>query len=229
MNYVYCTLIGYLIGAFNPAYLLAKIRGFDIRKKGSRNAGASNALIVFGKVWGAVCAVLDIAKAYVSIWVAELALPNFTHAFAVTGVACILGHIFPFYMKFKGGKGLACLAGMVLRFDWRVFLIMLAGAVCLVLVSDYICLVPVCGSLIFPAVYGIMRADLIGALILMLVGAVVFVKHIPNFRRIRVGTEMHISYLWRPEAELARMRHSLTENGVEIDEELSDQMHDRIR
>ena len=64
MKMLACVLIGYLVGTVNPSYLIAKKRGVDIRKKGSGNAGASNAMIVFGKVIGILCAVLDIAKAF---------------------------------------------------------------------------------------------------------------------------------------------------------------------
>ena len=63
MEYIHCAVMGYLIGTINPSYIIAKIKGFDIRKKGSGNAGASNALILFGKIMGVICALLDIAKA----------------------------------------------------------------------------------------------------------------------------------------------------------------------
>ncbi len=76
MKYVLCILIGYLIGAINPSYIIAKIRGFDIREKGSKNAGASNALILFGKVLGIGCALFDIAKATFAIGFAESYFPS---------------------------------------------------------------------------------------------------------------------------------------------------------
>ena len=98
--------MGYLIGTINPSYIIAKLCGFDIREKGSKNAGASNALILFGKITGIGCALFDIAKATLIVWLCETLFPELAYSFAVTGVACILGHVFPFYMKFKGGKGL---------------------------------------------------------------------------------------------------------------------------
>ena len=106
MEYICCGLIWYFIGTINPSYFIAKRRGFDIRTKGSGNAGASNALILFGKLLGIICALLDIAKAYLAILLTEALFPEFRYAYAITGVACVIGHIFPFYMKFKGGKGL---------------------------------------------------------------------------------------------------------------------------
>lgn len=221
MKFFICTLLGYFIGTVNPAYLLGKVKGFDIRQKGSGNAGASNALILFGKMIGVVCALLDIAKAYFAILLTTKLFPNFSLAFAVTGVACVLGHIFPFYMHFKGGKGLACLGGMILFFDWRVFLIMLILAVVLALVTDYICFVPISASAAFPFVYGFATKHLAGLLVLLISTVVIFLRHLENLKRIRTGTEMHLSYIWKPEQEMARMMDHLTEDAAIVEEHFS--------
>lgn len=205
MAYVCCILVGYLVGTFNPSYLLAQIHGFDIREKGSGNAGASNALILFGKVRGVICALLDIAKATAVIHIMVHLFPNTLYAFSVTAVSCILGHMFPFYMKFRGGKGLACLGGTVLAFDWRVFVVMLLLAVILALVTRYICFVPITASVAFPIVYGVLRGDLVGACILAVMSVVIPLKHIENLRRIRNGTEARISALWNRDKEIERI------------------------
>ena len=204
MKYVLCILIGYLIGAINPSYIIAKLRGFDIREKGSKNAGASNALILFGKVIGIGCAVFDIAKATFAIWLCGKLFPELTYSFAVTGVACILGHVFPFYMNFKGGKGLACLGGMILAFDWRVFLVMLAAEIIVAIVTDYICFVPLTASAVFPIVYGIMHRDVWGALITALILPLMLYKHKENLKRIKQKTEMPFSFLWNKDKALAK-------------------------
>lgn len=208
MKYVLCILIGYLIGAINPSYIIAKIRGFDIREKGSGNAGASNALIIFGKVVGVVCALFDIAKATFAIWLCGKLFPELTYSFAVTGGACILGHVFPFYMNFKGGKGLACLGGMILAFDWRVFLIMLAAEIIVAIVTDYICFVPVTASAVFPIVYGIMCQDAWGALIISLILPLMIYKHKENLKRIKQKTEMPFSFLWNKDKALSKTKIS---------------------
>ena len=204
MKYVFCILIGYLIGEINPSYIIAKLRGFDIREKGSKNAGASNALILFGKVLGIGCALFDIAKATFAIWLCGKLFPELTYSFAVTGVACILGHVFPFYMDFKGGKGLACLGGMILAFDCRVFLIMLAAEIIVAIVTDYICFVPLTASAVFPIVYGIMRQDARGALIISLILPLMIYKHKENLKRIKQKTEMPFSFLWNKDKALAK-------------------------
>lgn len=204
MKYVFCILIGYLIGAINPSYIIAKLRGFDIREKGSKNAGASNALILFGKVLGVGCALFDIAKAAFAIWLCAKLFSELAYSFAVTGVACILGHVFPFYMKFRGGKGLACLGGMILAFEWRVFLVMLAIEIVVAFVTDYICFVPMTASAIFPFVYLIMRRDVPGALIIALILPLMLYKHKENLKRIKQKTEMPFSFLWNKEKALEK-------------------------
>lgn len=205
MNYLYAILIGYAIGAINPSYLIAKACGFDIRKRGSGNAGASNVLILFGKALGISCALFDIAKATAAIHLAVLLFPSTPFVFSVTAVAAIIGHIFPFYMRFRGGKGLACLGGAILAFDWRVFLIMLALEAIFAVIVNYICFVPLTACVIFPVVYGLMSQDLWGALILCITIPIFFIKHFENFVRIKNGTEARLSFLWNKKAELERM------------------------
>lgn len=210
-HYLICIVMGYAIGAINPAFFIAKLHGMDIRKSGSKNAGASNTLILFGKLQGLLCALFDIAKAYFVIWFAQYVFPELSWAFSVTSVACVFGHVFPFYMNFKGGKGLACLGGMVLCYDWRVFLILLAAELAVVLLTDYICFVPITASLVFPVIYGFMRKDLVGALILGISSLLMLYKHRENINRIRQGTEAHFSLLWNKQKEIDRIKEKMDE------------------
>ncbi|MBR4206324.1 MAG: glycerol-3-phosphate acyltransferase [Clostridia bacterium] len=205
MEYIWCALIGYSVGTINPSYLLGRIKGMDIREKGSGNAGGSNALIVFGKIAGVLCSLFDIAKAFTAVRLAEFLFPNFSQAFSVTGCAVILGHIFPFYMKFRGGKGLACLGGVVLSYDWLLFLIMLAAAVVLTLVTDYICFVAPTAAVSFVVIYAWQTRNFIGSAILAIAAALICGKHVRNFKRIREGTEARFSYIRHPEKEIARI------------------------
>ena len=205
MTYVWCALMGYLVGTVNPAYLIARLRGVDIREKGSRNAGASNALILFGKATGILCAVFDVAKAVIIIRVAMYLFPEAPYVFPVTAVACILGHIFPFALKFRGGKGLACLGGTVLAYHPPVFLVMLTLEMVVVLITKYICFVPMTASFLFAVLYGVLERDPVGFLILLAGALVIFLKHVENIRRIRKGSELRISYLWNRDKEMERM------------------------
>ena len=78
----------------------------------------------------------------------------------VTAVSCILGHIFPFYMKFRGGKGLACLGGAILAYNWRLFTVMLVAELLLALLTNYICFVPITASIAFPLIYRHLEHDI---------------------------------------------------------------------
>ncbi len=206
MEILFCILIGYFIGCINPSYIIGKLKGVDVKKSGSGNAGASNALILFGKVFGAFCALFDIFKAWFATWLSVKLFADETYlAFSVSAAAVILGHIFPFYTKFRGGKGLACLGGVILKYNPVIFLIMLAGALVLVFITNYICFVPMAASLVFPIIYGIRSNDIIGTLVLLVPFVVILIKHSENIKRIMKGTEFRFSYLWNKQKEYERM------------------------
>ena len=97
-------------------------RGYDIRKKGSGNAGATNLMILEGKKAGAFVMCFDISKAAVSVGLARKLFAQSKFAGEAAGAACILGHMYPALMRFRGGKGLACLGGVILAFGVNDFL-----------------------------------------------------------------------------------------------------------
>ena len=101
--------LGYAIGNLNPAYVMGLRKGYDIRKKGSGNAGATNLMILEGKKAGAFVMCFDISKAAVSVGLARKLFLQSGYAGEAAGVGCILGHMYPALMHFRGGKGLACL------------------------------------------------------------------------------------------------------------------------
>ena len=144
--------ICYLIGCINPAYLIGKAKGFDIRSRGSFNAGASNVVINVGKRAGVFTAIFDILKAFFCVKMSGILLGDMPTAVVFCSVCCVLGHIFPFYLKFKGGKGFASLGGLVLGFNYKVFLIMLACAILLVLAINYLCIITTLTCLSFPII-----------------------------------------------------------------------------
>lgn len=199
-------LIGYLIGGINPSYVIARIKGFDIRKHGSGNAGASNAVITMGKTIGIISALFDILKAYISVKLVAYLFPDVALAGVLAGVSCIIGHIFPILMNFRGGKGLACLGGVVLAFNPLVFLILLGAELILVLLVDYICIVPITASIVFPIIYNVLERDTVGALVYGVATVVILFKHIENLKRIRNGTEAHLSFLWKRKKEIERLK-----------------------
>lgn len=237
VSYILGALAGYLIGGINPAYLIGRIKGFDIRKRGSGNAGASNAVITMGAAVGVFSALFDIFKAFLSVYLAGAVLfPRLPSApglradwlCAVVGCACILGHVFPVYMKFRGGKGLACIAGVILAFDWRVFLIMLGAEAVLLFLTRYICTVPITVSVAFPIVYGVMRADAVGAAVYAVASLVILWRHVENIRRILKGTELKISYLWKKKESVEALKEHLAENTGSVPDENGDEVPESL-
>ena len=209
-----CAAMGYLIGSINPSYLIARRKGFDIREAGSGNAGGSNALITMGKAVGAFCCVFDILKAYFVIKFALHLFAGLKLVYPVTAASCIIGHMFPVFMKFHGGKGLACLGGSILAYSPRVFFIMLTIELVLAFLINYICVVPITVSVIYPILYGILESSFAGFVIFLPVTFSMVYKHMENLNRIRKGLELHFSYLWKKDEE----RERLTENISQIDE-----------
>lgn len=206
MQVIICALIGYFFGNINPAFLLAKLKGFDIRKRGSGNAGASNTVITIGKRAGLFVAIFDIFKAVAASLIAAYLFPHIRFARILSGSCCILGHIFPLLMRFHGGKGLASLGGTILAFNPIVFVLLLTFEIVLGFSMDYVCIVPVTGSVIFTLIYALLTGDAIGTAILSTVSLIILFKHIENFKRIQNGTEAHISFLWKKDQEIARIR-----------------------
>ncbi len=118
---VVCLLIGYVFGLFQTAYFYGKARGIDIREHGSGNSGTTNALRVLGTKAGLIVFAGDCLKCMAAVWLVRLIFGGSCHNIIYllclyTGAGAILGHNYPFYMHFKGGKGIAATAGMVLSF-----------------------------------------------------------------------------------------------------------------
>ncbi len=142
--------MGYLIGCISPSYLIGRKKGYDVRTSGSCNAGASNTVIMAGKAAGIFVALFDILKATAACKLGAVLLPELEYAWQITGVSCVVGHMFPVFLGFRGGKGFACLGGVVLAHSAKVFLLMLAIAVLIGFVSNYIAVSTVSMSVIWP-------------------------------------------------------------------------------
>ena len=118
---IYCLLIGYVFGLFQTAYIYGKAHGIDIREHGSGNAGTTNALRVLGRKAGLIVFAGDTIKCILAVVVTGLLFdkshPDMIYLLKIYAAAgAILGHNFPFYLNYKGGKGIAATAGMVLAF-----------------------------------------------------------------------------------------------------------------
>ena len=190
MNYLFAAAIGYLMGCSNLTYFLGKAKGIDARKNGSGNLGASNAAVLMG--WGAAVAVAlhDGGKAALAVWLCQFLFPELEFVGAVAGIASVMGHIFPFYLGFRGGKGLASYVGMTIALDWRVAIGVLVLGVIITVATDYIALATISVATVVPIVMGILSGSWALAGILSVGTVVMYFKHLDNIKRIRKGTEI---------------------------------------
>lgn len=200
-----CIAAGYFIGCINPAFIIGRIKGYDVRSSGSKNAGASNTVIMAGKLAGVLVALLDIFKAALSWRLCQALFPQFALAGMLGGVACILGHMFPVFLHFHGGKGLACIGGVVLAYDPATFLIMLAITCVIGFATNYIAIATVSIAAIWPVYYGVTTGFWAGAAVLAVPFVPILLRHMTNFRRIRAGEELRLNFLWKKDSELERI------------------------
>jgi len=190
MIYGIVALVSYLLGCSNMAYYIAKLKKADIRSAGSGNLGASNATVLLGWRAGVLTAVHDIGKALLAVLLAQWLFPEEPLIGAVAGVACVLGHIFPFWLKFKGGKGFASYIGMTIALNWKVALVVLALVAIVTVITDYIVVGTMTTVVSVPVALGILTHSVILPLILLVATGVIIYKHRENFPRILNGTEI---------------------------------------
>ena len=192
MNWPAALLVvaGYLLGSVSFALLLVRWRtGSDIRKVGSGNAGATNVLRAHGKALGIAVAVLDIAKGAAAVLLVRLVTLDPRYA-AAAGVAAILGHVFPLYSGFAGGKGVATAVGAFLVLAPLGTLACLAVFVAVVALTRYVSLGSVIAMALLPPAAGLIsRAPRAVVIAAALAAVLIVFKHLENLKRLARGEE----------------------------------------
>ena len=193
MDNVITALVGYLLGCFQTSFIISKLfKKQDIRELGNGNAGASNTTVVYGMKYGILVAIVDILKAAISITLIRSIFRDNTNLNFLIYINClfvILGHNYPFYMKFKGGKGTASLIGGLLAIDYRIAIIGVIAIVFVSLLTNYIALgtlALVTSFTVTTYIYGYEAECLV---IAMAIAVMSIFKHTVNFRNILNGTE----------------------------------------
>lgn len=186
-------VVPYFLGSINFGIIISKLfHGEDIREYGSGNAGMTNMLRTYGKRDAAITLIGDALKAVVAVILGRI-LFGISGGY-VAGLTCILGHAFPCYYKFKGGKGVVVTAATIAVIDWRIFLVLLGIFILVVAFSKYISLGSVCGMLVFPLLVQVWDRGLsINVLLSCLISALVIFLHRGNIKRIYNGTESKLS------------------------------------
>ncbi len=191
-------LISYLIGGIPFGYFLVKWKtGQDIRQFGSGNIGATNVLRTTGRSTGVITLLLDIAKGFVAVWLAGLLIPDDPSLLWRSGaaLAVIVGHAFPVFLKFKGGKAVASFIGAFLYLAPLPLLAVLILFVAVVAYTQYISLGSIIAAGTFPfAVWLILHPPAPVWIAALMAGAFIVYRHQANIQRIRAGNENVFSF-----------------------------------
>lgn len=212
IKFALVVLVSYLLGSLNFSIIFSKgVVKKDIRESGSGNAGATNMLRIYGKKFALLTMLGDIIKVAIAIIITllifgspikylfasptdptELQQIMFYKQFA--GFFCVVGHIFPVFFKFKGGKGVAACTGMVIMVDWRIALILFVIFVIIVAISKWISLGSITIAILYPVLLYVFYKNIIVTLIALIFAVMVVVAHRQNIKRILNKTENKISF-----------------------------------
>lgn len=202
-----CMVSAYLIGSINFAILLSGAQGDDIRKHGSKNAGTTNMLRTYGKKAAVITLIGDFLKGTVAVLIGMMLFGMLGQY--LSALFAVLGHVFPIYYKFKGGKGIATAAGTILACEPLVLLILLVIFAIIVIGTKYVSLASIVVALLYPIIldryYKILPpyegyVSGLHILFVVILSAMVFFKHYPNMKRLMNKTESKVSFKKKAEA-----------------------------
>ena len=192
MRYAVCMALGYLFGAISPAAFFAKIKRIDLREHGSGNMGSTNTFLVIGKRHGVFVMLFDIAKAFAASRLARRLFPELAQAGLLAGYAAVIGHIFPFYMRFKGGKGLAAFGGMILAVDQRIFCVLLTVGLGLIVLTSRSVTMPVSASLLFPMLLWLHTSSYADLALALAASLLILTAHRENIKKAFARADMPV-------------------------------------
>ena len=186
--------MGYIFGCIQTSYLLGKFKfGVDVKQQGSKNAGASNSVLLFGWGFGVFVGLVDMLKAYLPMLIISLIYSPSDDIFFIVSLAgggAVLGHIFPFFMNFNGGKGMACYFGMLFYFDPIFGLIVCALSLILLMITNYVAaatIITLISVPLFAYFFCLVTSDFI--ISMSILSILIIIKHRENIFKIIKGTE----------------------------------------
>lgn len=200
--YITVAIVAYVIGSINFAVILSrKFAGFDVREKGSKNAGTNNILRTVGKKAALLTLICDILKGVAAILIAILAKTmwsdfNINTLKYIAGFMVILGHTYPIFFEFRGGKGVATAIGVLLMLNWKIGLICLIFGLIIIAITRMVSLGSMIGAILFPIITLFMQENLefMGVTVSFAIGLLVIFNHRSNIKRIKEGKENKLSF-----------------------------------
>ena len=202
--YIVVAILSYLIGSINFSIIISKkVAGFDVREKGSGNAGTTNMLRTVGKKAALITLVCDILKGVISILLALLIgkiakEANNSILVQIAGILVIIGHTFPIFFKFKGGKGVATAVGVLLTTNWQIGLICLIFGLVLIALTRMVSLGSITAAILFPILVLFIKTNYIVEgnyfIYSLIIAVMVVFNHRENVKRLLSGTENKLSF-----------------------------------
>jgi acyl phosphate:glycerol-3-phosphate acyltransferase len=190
--------LAYLIGSLSVGYLVGKVgKGIDVRKHGSGNVGTTNILRTLGVLPAVLVLILDMAKGVAAVYLALWLTANPTVAM-LSGLAAVIGHNWPVWFGFRGGRGIATSIGVILAFNPTAFGVLLLIGIIIILITRYVSLASITGAALFPPTLWFFRnaaAIETGTgviLVSIFIAALAIERHKGNIERLRKGTESKI-------------------------------------
>lgn len=188
LYYLLCAVGGYLIGSISVSILLSRLLfGSDVRKQGSGNAGAANVARVLGFWAGALTFLGDCIKGVIAMWLGRLLCGDV--GLCITGIACLIGHCFPVYFRFKGGKAVSTGAAVALMLDWRLFLIAIAVFALMALIFRTASVSSMSAAVAVAVCVPIFTREPALLVLSTFAALLILVMHRANIRRLFKGTE----------------------------------------
>lgn len=204
LKYILVVIIAYLLGSISFSVIISKkLAGFDVREKGSGNAGSTNVLRTVGKKGAILTLICDCLKGVIAVLIAYIVSKTTQNAdgallVQLAGLAVVLGHTFPIFFNFKGGKGVATSLGVLLIINWQIGLICLVFALILMALTRFVSLGSVSAAILFPVLTIFIHSHYIvdGNYIVfaLLLGAFVVFNHRANVKRLLEGKENKLSF-----------------------------------
>ena len=203
LTYILIAFGAYLLGSVPTGFLVARARGVDIRSVGSQNMGATNVFRVLGKGPGIFVMLADVLKGWAAIALARSVIHshfadsvglNETIAPILAGLSAILGHIYTYWLQFKGGKGIATSTGVMVALVPVALFICLVTWVVAFVASRYVSVASIAGAMTLPIATWFTTHDLVLTVVTALMAALVIYKHKGNVQRLRNGTENRLNF-----------------------------------
>jgi glycerol-3-phosphate acyltransferase PlsY len=200
LSYIVTALVAYLLGSIPTGFLVAIARGVDIRTVGSGNIGATNAFRVLGKGLGIFVLLMDALKGWVAVilgaWAVDKLLPGVPLGYLriTAGIAAILGHNFTCWLHFKGGKGIATSAGVLIGLVPLALAIILSIFIILFLTTRYVSVGSIAAAFALPFATWFTKQDIGLTAVMAAIGALAILKHRKNIQRLLHGTENRIQF-----------------------------------